>query len=59
MSGVLGPKCSQASHWIARGLYTCEHALDGLLRQALGVLELLDCDRASAGHIAVDDWGRT
>ena len=37
-------------------ILTCEHALDGLLGQALGVLELLNGDGPDTGHIAVDDW---
>ena len=39
---------------IARSL-TGQHALDGLLCQALGILEFLDCHRASELNIGVDD----
>ena len=39
-----------------RGL-ACEHALDWLLGEALGILELLDSHGGSELHISIDDWG--
>lgn len=41
--------------WLVYASLTCEHALDGLLGEALGILELLDCHGFCEFDIRVDD----
>ena len=50
-------KWSAAYHSTRQRGFTCEHALDRLLCQALGILEFLHCHSAGELHIGVNDGG--